>query len=172
VSRDIARIRFRQETHIPIRPVWCHVTQRESGSGKRLVFLFHSLQGILVRICLVTLMRTQIPTFHVDTDTDPTLHKTILSLHASIVSVQGPAWLHFEAPQLLNFDLWCGSGSGSCFSLWIRSGSGFQKWYGSGFQKWRGFGSGFQKWCRSGIWIYCTRLPAAVTIYQYFTDEI
>jgi hypothetical protein len=32
------------------------------------------------------------------------LHCSILSLHASIVSVNMASWLHFEAPQLLNFD--------------------------------------------------------------------
>jgi hypothetical protein len=49
-------------------------------------------------------MRIHILTFHVDTDTDPTLRRTILSLHASIVIVHGPSWLHLEVLQLLNFD--------------------------------------------------------------------
>jgi hypothetical protein len=33
-----------------------------------------------------------------------TLDGSIISLHASIVSVHGPPWLQFEAQQLLNFD--------------------------------------------------------------------
>jgi hypothetical protein len=32
-----------------------------------------------------------------------TLNGSILSLHASIVSVHGPPWLHFEPIKLLNF---------------------------------------------------------------------
>ncbi len=33
-----------------------------------------------------------------------TLRDSILSLHASIVTVHGPTWLHFEPIKLLNFD--------------------------------------------------------------------
>jgi|LakMenEpi03Aug12_release.lakeMendotaPanAssembly.Ray.scaffolds.fasta_scaffold443413_1 hypothetical protein len=62
--------------------------------------------------------KTVYPTYHFDADPDPdpasskscesattglqTLHNSILSLNASIVSVPGPSWLHFEPPQLLN----------------------------------------------------------------------
>ncbi len=36
--------------------------------------------------------------------TEQTIHGSILNLHASIVSVHGPPWIHFEPLQLLNFD--------------------------------------------------------------------
>ncbi len=68
------------------------------------------------------------PTFRFNADSDPrqsdenllplvnrfSTAPSILSIHANIVSVQGPPWLVFEPLQLLNFD-W--SGSGSSFSL-------------------------------------------------------
>ena len=61
--------------------------------------------------------------------TSCTLHGSILSLQASIVSVHGPPWLFFEPLELLNFDFnvdpnpdpdlyskaGFGSRSGSCF---------------------------------------------------------
>ncbi len=66
--------------------------------------------------------------FDADPDLDPVLHQSdaklrptdpprgsILRLYASIESVYGPLWLHFEPPQLTNFDFDSESDPLHCF---------------------------------------------------------